>query len=150
MPADPPIDFEALAKRGGAPGTGGYPYTIASRDLMKNFVFATLDTEAGMVESTAGRGGHTQRKLRISPGTATGQLAYWDGERWVPSATPSGKSLLQWTGDTWALIPAPAAAGQVFYWTGSEWSHLSAPPSTGTRVLGAVGGQIQWIETEAC
>jgi hypothetical protein len=73
MPSNPPIDFEALAKRSGNPATGGYPYQIASADLMKNFVFATLDVNEGLYEETTGLQGHRQRKLKIPspPGSGT-------------------------------------------------------------------------------
>jgi len=84
-------DFEALAKQGGDPASGGYPYTIKSSDLMKNFVLAALDADDTLVETITGQGGHPQRKLKIP-----------------------------------------------------------AVPSSGTHVLGAVGGTIQWIATEEC
>jgi hypothetical protein len=47
-------------------------------------------------------------------------------------------------------IPAGTASGQILFWNGSEYELLPSPPSGGTYVLGAVGGSIQWIETEAC
>lgn len=91
MPADPPVDFQQLAQ--GATGTtnADYPYSIKATDLMKNFVFATLDIAEGVYEETAGMQGHRQRRLKIP-----------------------------------------------------------TPPTDGTYVLGAVGGEIQWIETEGC
>jgi hypothetical protein len=66
-------DFEALARQGGNPASGGYPYTIKSSDLMKNFVFAALDTDDTLVEIITGQGGHPQRKLKIPalPGSGT-------------------------------------------------------------------------------
>jgi hypothetical protein len=91
MPANPPVDFQERAKRPkGTMGTD-YPYAISSRDLMENFVFATLDADPSLIEETTGMGGHKQRKLKIP-----------------------------------------------------------AVPTSGTYVLGAVGGAIQWIETEEC
>ena len=91
MPSDPPVDFQALAQ--GATGTTNrdYPYAIKATDLMKDFVFATLDIEEGLYEETTGLQGHRQRKLKIP-----------------------------------------------------------TPPSSGTHVLGAVNGTIQWIATEEC
>ncbi len=86
-----PVNFEALAQQGGNPAAGGYPYQIKSSDLMRNYVFAALDAEDGLIENTSGQGGYLQRKLRI----------------------PS-------------------------------------PPSSGTYVLGAIDGQMQWIATEGC
>ncbi|MBU6182628.1 MAG: hypothetical protein KGR46_07445 [Verrucomicrobia bacterium] len=131
MPANPPIDFEALARSGGSPATGGYPYTIKAADLMRNFVYASLDTDDSLVETTSGQGGHQQRRLKISPGTAAGQLAVWDGSRWVPT-------------------PTPTSANTMLLWNGTAWTSTPAPPSAGTHVLGSVAGQIQWMETEEC
>jgi hypothetical protein len=91
MPANPPVDFQQLAQ--GARGQSGsdYPYAIKATDLMKDFVFATLDIAEGVYEETTGMQGHRQRRLNIP-----------------------------------------------------------TPPTSGTHVLGSVGGTIQWIETEAC
>ena len=91
MPSDPPVDFQQLAQ--GATGTTNrdYPYAIKATDLMRNFVFATLDIEEGVYEEITGAQGHRQRRLKIP-----------------------------------------------------------RPPGGGTYVLGAVGGEIQWIETEEC
>lgn len=86
-----PVDFQALAQQGGNPASGGYPYTIKGSDLMRDFVFAALDTEDALVETVTGQGGHPQRKLKIP-----------------------------------------------------------APPTSGTHVLGAISGTIQWIATEEC
>jgi hypothetical protein len=91
MPADPPVSFEQKAKSGGNSATGGYPYQIRASDLDKNFVFATLDIDASLVQTATGAGGHTQRRLKIP-----------------------------------------------------------AVPGSGTHVLGAVGGALQWIATEEC
>lgn len=91
MASNPPVDFQKLAQ--GAKGTTNkdYPYAIKATDLMKNFVFATLDIAEGVYEERAGAQGHIQRRLKI----------------------PS-------------------------------------PPLGGTYVLGSIGGQFVWIETEAC
>ena len=91
MAADPPVSFEQKAKQGGNPAAGGYPYQIRASDLDKNFVFATLDADPSLVETSTGQGGHPQRRLKI-----------------------------------------PAA------------------PTSGTHVLGSVGGTLQWISTEEC
>jgi len=79
-------DFEALAKQGGAPASGGYPYTIKSSDLMKNFVFAALDADDTLVETITGQGGHPQRKLKIPavPSSGTHVLGVVDGTiQWI-------------------------------------------------------------------
>ena len=60
-----PVDFQALAQQGGNPASGGYPYTIKGSDLMRDFVFAALDTEDALVETVTGQGGHPQRRLKI-------------------------------------------------------------------------------------
>jgi hypothetical protein len=91
MPANPPVDFQAIAQGSTGQTNADYPYSIKATDLMKDFVFATLDIEDGVYEDITGLQGHRQRKLKI----------------------PS-------------------------------------PPGGGTYVLGSVGGEIQWIETEAC
>ena len=111
MPATPPVNFEELVR--GATGTTSkdYPYAIKASDLMKDFVFATLDIAEGVYEETTGTGGHRQRKLKIDAGTGTNQIYIWDG---------------------------------------NKITVIDAPPSSGTHVLGAVGGAIQWIETEEC
>jgi hypothetical protein len=81
MPADPPINFEALAKSGGNSATGGYPYQIKSADLMRNFVFATLDVDESLTEQTTGQGGHPARRLKIPavPASGTHVLGAVDG-----------------------------------------------------------------------
>jgi hypothetical protein len=58
---------------------------------MRNFVFAALDVDESLIETTTGQGGHTARRLRIP-----------------------------------------------------------AVPTSGTHVLGAIGGSLQWIATEEC
>jgi hypothetical protein len=85
--SNPPVDFQALAQ---APkgGTGGdYPYAIKARDLMKNFVFATLDLDIDLYEETP-VGEHVQRKLKMKAGTTGNQLLYWDGYEYVPFDEP--------------------------------------------------------------
>jgi hypothetical protein len=67
MPAEPPINFETLAKQGGNPATGGYPYQLKASDLQKNFVYAVEEFhyEHFTETSTAGQSGHAQRKIQI-------------------------------------------------------------------------------------
>ena len=67
MPANPPIDFEERVKRPRGTTSGDYPYAIKARDLMQNFVYATLDADESLVDSEVGLGGHVQRKLKIPP-----------------------------------------------------------------------------------
>lgn len=86
-----PVDFEAKARGAKSASGGGYPVQISAADLQKNFVFAALDADASLIDTTTGQGGHQQRKLKIP-----------------------------------------------------------AVPGSGTHVLGAVNGALQWIETEEC
>lgn len=86
MPANPPVDFQAVAK--GATGTTNkdYPYAIKATDLMKDFVFATLDIEEGVYEETTGLQGHRQRRLKIPspPSSGTHVLGAVDGSfQWI-------------------------------------------------------------------
>jgi len=91
MAANPPVDFQERVKRPKGTTGSDYPYAISARDLMQNFVYATLDADVSLIEETTGTGGHKQRKLKIP-----------------------------------------------------------AIPASGTYVLGAVDGAMQWIETEEC
>jgi hypothetical protein len=86
-----PIDFEEIVKRPKGSTNADYPYAIKATDLMKNFVFAALDLDESLFDTTSGQNGHTKRRLKIP-----------------------------------------------------------AVPSTGTHVLGAVNGSLQWIATEEC
>lgn len=47
-------------------------------------------------------------------------------------------------------IDAGTGTNQIYIWDGSRITAISAPPTSGTHVLGAVGGTIQWIATEEC
>jgi hypothetical protein len=81
MSAQPPVSFQTLAQTAGNPAAGGYPYQIRASDLDKNFVFATLDADPSLIESTTGQGGHLARKLKIPtvPGGGTHVLGAVDG-----------------------------------------------------------------------
>jgi hypothetical protein len=87
----PPLSFASLAQTAPNPASGGYPYRIRGTDLDKNFVFATLQIDQTLLQSTIGAGGHPARRLNIP-----------------------------------------------------------AVPASGTHVLGAVEGVLQWISTEEC
>ena len=86
-----PNIFSQLVKSAGKSSSGGYPYQIKAADLDKNFVYATLEIDATLVEETSGQEGFTKRKLKIP-----------------------------------------------------------AVPKSGTYVLGAVSGGLEWIKTEKC
>jgi len=86
MPADPPVSFQQMAQSGGNPAAGGYPYQIRASDLDKNFVFATLDADPSLIETTTGQGGHLARKLKIPtvPGGGTYVLGAVNGVlQWI-------------------------------------------------------------------
>jgi len=93
MPANPPVDFEERAKRPKGQTASDYPYAIKGRDLMENFVFATLDVDAGLVEDSTGIGGHKQRFLKIQSGTTANQILNWDGSRYIPLPAPPGDGI---------------------------------------------------------
>ena len=86
-----PNIFSQLVKSASNSAAGGYPYQIKAADLDKNFVYATLEIDATLVQETSGQEGFTKRRLKIP-----------------------------------------------------------AVPSSGTYVLGAVGGTLTWISTEEC
>jgi len=47
-------------------------------------------------------------------------------------------------------MPAGFLANEMIIFDGQKWIILAAPPSTGTVVLGCVGGTMQWLATESC
>lgn len=65
MPANLPVDFEERAKLPKGGTNADYPYAIKARDLMQDFVFATLDLDETLFEERTGQGGHKQRRLKI-------------------------------------------------------------------------------------
>ena len=86
MPSNPPVDFQELAQGATGATNADYPYSIKATDLMKNFVFATLDMEDGIYEETTGMGGHRKRRLRIPtpPGSGTHVLGVIGGTiQWI-------------------------------------------------------------------
>lgn len=64
MKNDPPINFEALVKAPKKSSVGGYPYQLSAKDLMRNFVWATLHISDRFVESSQGLAGYAARKLK--------------------------------------------------------------------------------------
>jgi hypothetical protein len=139
-----PVNFEALAKSGGNPASGGYPYQIRGADLMSDFVHAALDVDDDLVEETTGQGGHPQRKLKIEPGNNTDEVCYWDGSKYTTLAKYQGDrevflsgelewktslpdaekvgTLLQWNADERNWEPGPFAnfTGQIIFWNATE------------------------------
>jgi hypothetical protein len=60
-----PNIFSQLVKSAGNSAAGGYPYQIKAADLDRNFVFATLEIDATLVEETSGQEGFIKRKFKI-------------------------------------------------------------------------------------
>lgn len=87
MASNPPINFESLVKLPTGKTNRDYPYTIKARDLMKNFIFATLDIDTDLYEEIS-TGEHVQRRLKIKGGTQRNQLAVWNGYEYTPLAAP--------------------------------------------------------------
>jgi hypothetical protein len=92
MAADPPVNFENLAKQGGNPAAGGYPYQIKASDLQKNFVFATDEFDPAHFDeaSSSGQGGHPRRRIKLKntfpdpPSRGTHVLGAVDGAiQWI-------------------------------------------------------------------
>jgi hypothetical protein len=67
-----PVDFESKARGAKSASGGGYPVQISAADLMRNFVYASLDADASLIESTTGQGGHTARRLKIPAAPSNG------------------------------------------------------------------------------
>lgn len=67
-----PVDFEAKIKSATSASGGGYPVQISAADLMKNFVFAALEADESLIETTTGQGGHSGRKLKFPAAPTTG------------------------------------------------------------------------------
>jgi hypothetical protein len=81
-----PVDFEAKARGAKPPNGAGYPVQISAADLMRNFVYASLDADASLIDTTTGQGGHLARKLKIpaAPASGTHVLGSVDGElQWI-------------------------------------------------------------------
>jgi hypothetical protein len=62
---NPPVDFEERVKRRKGTSGSDYPYAIKARDLMENFVYATLIVDDSLIEKETGKGGHRQHRLKI-------------------------------------------------------------------------------------
>jgi hypothetical protein len=88
MPSNPPVDFEERVKRPSGANNADYPYAIKAADLMRNFVFATLDMDEPLFQEQVGIGGHSQRRLKIQAGNEPGQILYWDGNEYLPLIAP--------------------------------------------------------------
>jgi WD40 repeat protein len=135
MPSDPPVDFQALAQ--GAAGTTNkdYPYAIKATDLMRNFVFATLDIEDGLVEETTGAQGHRQRKFKVPAPQGESEvekLVYRDGNFFWVASIPNGTingQVVFWNQDEeeWKLTEGELESGQMLAWNAEEFKWIYTP-----------------------
>lgn len=86
MPSNPPVNFEEKARLPKGQTNADYPYAIKATDLMKDFVFATLDMDETLYSEQTGAGGHRQRRLKIPrvPSSGTHVLGVKDGTiKWI-------------------------------------------------------------------
>lgn len=69
----------------------------------------------------------------------------------LPDGTAAGE-LLRWNSESakWEPFGRGTNAGQMIVWGSNGWQPAPAPPTTGTHLLGTVGGALQWIATEEC
>jgi hypothetical protein len=118
--------------------------------ISKNWVPFSGSAEGAFLQWDATNGWESQ-----GAGTAAGQLLKWDAiaKNWVPG--PSGtinNELLRWnaTDETWEPFGRGVVDGQLLVAQSGGWVPFTAPPTSGTHVLGAVDGALQWIATEEC
>ena len=71
METNLPVDFQAKAKEPNKP-SGGSPLQISSTDLMRNFVFSSLQADEGWLQESTGQLGHKGRKLKLPKINSTG------------------------------------------------------------------------------
>jgi len=103
-----PVNFSEKAQTPPAVGGAGYPYRISAKDLMQNFVHATLQVDERPHSSglelhetkTTGEGGYAGRSISIA-GTITSSGSG------LPAATTQGDTIFySGAGDTWTVLPA--------------------------------------------
>jgi hypothetical protein len=86
MNSNPPINFEEKVRLPKGNTNADYPYALKATDLMKDFVFATLDMDESLYTEQTGMGGHRQRRLKIPalPSGGTFVLGAKDGTiQWI-------------------------------------------------------------------
>jgi hypothetical protein len=106
------------------------------------------------------------------PAGSPGSLLRYNGTAWVTITPPSGKeSVVVNTASTagGSNYIQGNQAGGIIYFDGFNWDYLDGTtvgervlimrngqpewlgaPALGTRVLGSVAGEVQWLETESC
>lgn len=123
-----PVNFESLAKGPKSASGGGYPAQISGGDLMKDFKYAALDANEGLITESGGA-----RKLTIPAPSGTNKVLGCDG------------SSMSWKDD----IPIAPNKECVLIAIAGTLSWIQAP-TTGTHVLGVKDGTLQWLSTEEC
>lgn len=89
MSDDPPVDFQQIAQGPAGATNADYPYSIKATDLMRNFVFATMEVDDLLEEATTGLQGHPKRRLKIRGASQQNSILYWDGSEYIPLAAPA-------------------------------------------------------------
>lgn len=88
MSDDPPVDFQQIAQGPVGPTNADYPYSIKATDLMRNFVYATMEVDDLLEEQQTGLQGHPKRRLRILGASQENSVLYWDGSNYIPLPPP--------------------------------------------------------------
>ena len=76
-------------------------------------------TQNGLVLTSLGNGTDASQWASINtlpPGTATGQMLWWNGSAWTPTATPGSGQYLLWNGTTW-VATTPSSGSSVAPYT---------------------------------
>ena len=89
-----PVDFEAKVKSAKSASGGGYPIQISAADLMKNFKYAALDAEAGIIKENG-----DSRMLAIPAPSGSNKILGCEGTTmsWkddIPAAPATGTHVL--------------------------------------------------------
>ena len=142
-------------------------------EVVKNWVPFSGASEGDLLQWDEINGWESQ-----GAGTVEGQLLKWDNiaKNWVPGPVGNvNNELLRWNAENeiWESFGRGATDGQLLVAESGGWIPFTAPtsektvltanggnlsweaaipepPSSGTYVLGAVGGSLTWIGTEEC
>jgi hypothetical protein len=87
----------------------------------------------------------------MAPGTANGQILYWNGTAWVTLAPGANGTNLKlnnglpvWENSV-GSIPSGTLTGQLLYWNGTAWVTLA--PGTDGKILRWANGSPTWDST---
>lgn len=116
---------------------GGANYTISGVSQLMSVPYALYATKSG-----------------VTPGTAVGDMQYWDGTKWVLLPVGSqGKVLTSNNGaPAWGDAPTSTSGtiikgaknGDMLYWKDTAWVKLEAPQNNYGKSLVFCDGQPQW------